>query len=169
MTRLSGHSMVRAPRIADVPAIAHVHVEGWRQTYRGLMSDEILDDPTFHGRRERMWQAILADPQYADRSVAVAEVDERIVGVAMAGPPSDEDATWERQLYVLYLLDDHHGSGAGIDLMSAAIPEAASAALWVADPNPRAQAFYRKVGFLPDGATKDEDGVREVRMTRRSS
>jgi predicted GNAT family N-acyltransferase len=38
--------------------------------------------------------------------------------------------------------------------------------LWVADPNPRAQAFYRKHGFVADGATQVEDGVREIRMVR---
>ena len=39
-------------------------------------------------------------------------------------------------------------------------------ALWVADPNPRAQAFYRKHGFVADGTAQVEDGVREVRMVR---
>ena len=39
-----------------------------------------------------------------------------------------------------------------------------SAALWVADPNPRAHAFYRKHGFVPDGTAQDEGGVREIRM-----
>ncbi|WP_323740571.1 GNAT family N-acetyltransferase [Mumia zhuanghuii] len=40
--------------------------------------------------------------------------------------------------------------------------------LWVTDPNPRAQAFYRKHGFVPDGATQVQDGVREIRMVRRN-
>jgi predicted GNAT family N-acyltransferase len=39
-------------------------------------------------------------------------------------------------------------------------------ALWVADPNPRAQAFYRKHGFVADGAAQVEGGVREIRMVR---
>jgi predicted GNAT family N-acyltransferase len=42
-------------------------------------------------------------------------------------------------------------------------------ALWTADPNPRAQAFYRKHGFVPDGTAQVEDGVREIRMVRGSS
>ena len=41
-------------------------------------------------------------------------------------------------------------------------------ALWVADPNPRAQAFYRKHGFIADGAAQVEGGVREIRMVRGS-
>ena len=36
----------------------------------------------------------------------------------------------------------------------------------MADPNPRAQAFYRKHGFAADGTARSEDGVREIRMVR---
>ena len=39
-------------------------------------------------------------------------------------------------------------------------------ALWVAGPNPRAQAFFRKHGFLARGAAQVEGGVREIRMVR---
>jgi hypothetical protein len=42
---------------------------------------------------------------------------------------------------------------------STASPESSPAALWVADPNPRAQAFHREHGFLTDGEVKVEDGV----------
>lgn len=51
-----------------------------------------------------------------------------------------------------------HGSAAGAE----------SAGLRVADPNPRAQAFYRKHGFRPDGARRhDRDlDIDEIRMVR---
>ena len=48
----------------------------------------------------------------------------------------------------------------------ARVQDVAQAALWVADPNPRAQAFYRKHGFAADGTARSEDGVREIRMVR---
>lgn len=38
--------------------------------------------------------------------------------------------------------------------------------LRVADPKPRAQAFYRKNGLFTDDTVKVEDGVREIRMIR---
>jgi hypothetical protein len=41
-----------------------------------------------------------------------------------------------------------------------------SAVLWVADPNPRAQAFYLKHGFVADGTAQVQGGVREIRMVR---
>ena len=50
--------------------------------------------------------------------------------------------------------------------LEAVIDPAEPAALWVADPSPRAQAFYRKHGFAADGTARSGDGVREIRMVR---
>ena len=72
-----------------------------------------------------------------------------------------------RQLNVLYVLASAHGTGAGVGLLEAVIFQSEAVALWVADPNPRAQAFYRKHGFVPDGSFTDEYGIKEIRMVRR--
>ncbi len=69
-------------------------------------------------------------------------------------------------LYVLYLLAEHHGTGAGTNLLHAVIDPDEVTTLWVADRNPRAQAFYRKHGFEPDGGSKLEGGVVDLRMIR---
>jgi GNAT superfamily N-acetyltransferase len=84
----------------------------------------------------------------------------------MSGPPPAGAAPWTRQLYVLYVVAAEHGTGAGPALLQAVIEPAESVALWVADPNPRAQAFYRKHGFVADGTVQVERGVREIRMVR---
>jgi GNAT superfamily N-acetyltransferase len=146
--------------------MARVIVRCWQETYRGLMPDEVLDDPGFAPARERMWTAVLTDERYRENRVAVAETDGGLIGVAMSGPPLGDGATWTRQLYVLYVLAAHHGSGAGSALLAAVVDPDVTTALWVADPNPRAQAFYRKHGFVADGAVQAEHGVREIRMVR---
>jgi GNAT superfamily N-acetyltransferase len=143
-----------------------VNVRCWQETYRGLMSDAVLDDPGLLVARERFWTAALTDEQYRENRAAVAERDGQWIGIAMSGPPLDAAAAWERQLYVLYVLADGHGTGAGLALLQAVIDPTESTALWVADPNPRAQAFYRKHGFVADGTAQVEDGVREIRMVR---
>jgi len=146
--------------------MARVHVQCWQETYRGLMSDAVLDDPGFVAARERMWTAYLTDERYHQNRVAVAVRDDELVGIAMSGPPEDVTAAWTRQLYVLYVYAADHGTGAGRALLEAVVDREASAALWVADPSPRAQAFYRKHGFVPDGTAQVEGGVREIRMVR---
>ena len=90
--------------------MARVNVRCWQETYRGLMSDAVLDDPGFPAARERFWTAALTDERYRENRVAVAERDGELVGIAMSGPPLDAAATWARQLYVLYVTWTHRGS-----------------------------------------------------------
>jgi len=145
--------------------MARVIVDTWRETYRGVMSDAVLDDPGLLAWRETFWAAVFNDPQYAQNMTAVAVHDGTLIGVAMSGPPLDGD-DGPRQLYILYTYAAFHGSGAGAALLDAVIDPSRPAVLWVADPNPRAQAFYRKHGFIPDGAVQVENDVLEIRMIR---
>ena len=163
---VSSPPTIRPARAEDVAQMARVNVRCWQETYRGLMSDALLDDPGFVAARERFWTAALTDERYRENRAAVAERDGELIGVAMSGPPLDVGASWARQLYVLYVLATDHGTGAGAALLDAVVDPEESVALWVADPNPRAQAFYRKHGFVVDGAVQVEGGVREIRMVR---
>ena len=171
---------VRTPEPTDAAAMARVHVDTWSETYRGIMPDQLLDAPDLIDRRQRMWTQILAEAAPSKFTCAVAESDGRLVGIAMTGPPENVGSAndgpeqsrasrpEDRHLYVLYAYQSMHGTGVGQDLLDAVIDPTVTTALWVADPNPRAQAFYSKNGFVSDGTIKTDeyDGVREVRMVR---
>lgn len=159
---------VRSAQPADAAGMAKVHVETWREAYRGLMGDAVLDDPALLDWRGKFWAAALTEPKYKQNTIAVASVDGTVIGIAMSGPSLD-DAAGPQQLHVLYAYAAFHGSGVGAALLDAVINPGVPASLWVADPNPRAQAFYRKNGFAADGAVRNEDGVRSVRMVRAAS
>lgn len=157
---------VRPALVDDAAQMARVNVQSWQETYRGLMPDPVLDDPRLLATRERFWTAALTDERYRENRVAVAERGGELIGIAMSGPPLDSAPAWSRQLYVLYVCAADHGSGAGSALLEAVVSPEESVALWVADPNPRAQAFYRKHGFVADGAAQIDGGVPEIRMVR---
>lgn len=102
------------------------------------------------------------------RLVAHDEADE-VVGLADAGQARDTDMVGIPELYRIYTLRRTYGSGLGSQLLQAAIGDT-PAYLWVLEDNRRAEAFYRKSGFTPDGARKAQmwEGVElpEIRLVR---
>ncbi|RZT64053.1 acetyltransferase (GNAT) family protein [Microcella alkaliphila] len=119
--------------------------------------------------------ATAGDASAPTQRIAVAERDAAIVGFASSGLPldaSDRATGAERQLYTLYVLAGHHGTGIGQQLLDAVVTAEDDTVLWVAKRNPRAQAFYRRNGFRFDGTVKPDDRVPtflEARMVRIST
>src|SRR5699024_3885000 len=134
----------------DAPGIAHVHVQAWREAYARQLPAEVLDALQEEPRAKR-WAAITED-ELTD--VYVAEVGRRIVGWASAGDGREEEAPVSRELHGIYVLRDVYGTGAGQQLLDAAIGRE-PAYLWMLHDNPRAEAFYRKNLFEADGTGRD--------------
>jgi L-amino acid N-acyltransferase YncA len=157
---------VRRATADDADAIGAMHVAAWSEAYPHLLSAASLERATPESRGRR-WREIIADEP--ERRIFVAEAEGEIVGHSSAGPALDEDAPRALELRSIYLLARAYGSGAGQDLLEAAIGSE-PACLWVAEDNPRAQAFYRRKGFAADGERKLApfilDEVAEIRMVR---
>jgi L-amino acid N-acyltransferase YncA len=117
------------------------------------------------GRRETGWRTIIAD---GVTDVVVALDGEKIIGWASAGSGRDESAPAHCELEGIYVFASAYGSGAGQQLLDAAVGDDA-AFLWMADDNPRAEAFHRRNGFEHDGAEETQSfGGASVRVVRRS-
>ena len=71
---------MRAATPADAAAVAAVHHASWVETYAGLLPASHWETDTLDGRTRR-WCRALADGV----PLTVAEVDGRIVGIALAG------------------------------------------------------------------------------------
>ncbi|PYI54251.1 GNAT family N-acetyltransferase [Paenibacillus flagellatus] len=140
---------IREATIDDAEALARVHVESWRTTYAGIVSDDYLSNLSV-GRRKAMWERTLGQSN-PDAIVFVAEDREgHIVGFASCGRCRTEDSGYDGELYAIYMLKDYQGIGLGTRLVG----EAAAALkrngfqsmmVWVLERN-RAVAFYRKLG-----------------------
>lgn len=135
---------------ADAPAIAHVHVTSWRETYPGLMPEAFLErmtDGAARERRQRMWEKAASD---LTQVVLVAEQGGEIVAFASAGPPQDHPGI-DAELYTLYALKAVQGQGLGRALTSALVQElqergCRTLALWVLDVNPTRGWYLRRGG-----------------------
>lgn len=151
---------IRPGTAGDAEAFAALSARLFRETYRGLIADPVLEAyvaETFGPARQR---AELEDPR-ATVLLAAGE------GGALAGyallhaderPWPDPFAPGERlvSLSRLYVDRAWHGTGVAAALMDAALGAAArhgAGRLWLAvwKENPRAIAFYRKRGFAVHG------------------
>lgn len=152
---------IRGATPSDVGAIAVFQTVCWREAYRGLVPDDYLESVGV-GDRERRWRERLTT---GARQVAIAWAGDEVVGVVSWGI-AERDLP-DLELKSLYVGAAYRGSGIAALLAERAIGGSA-AQLWVFENNPRAHAFYRKLGFRSDGSRQvDPDtGVVEVRLVR---
>jgi GNAT superfamily N-acetyltransferase len=164
---------VRPARPEDAAAVAEVHVRAWQAAYRGLMADEFLDSLRPEDRAARYTFAA-PDPTAPETLVVTAD-DDVIAGFATVAPARDDDRSGTGEVCALYVDPPAWGSGLGLALMQAARARLielsfTQAGLWVLVGNDRAQRFYRRDGWTPDGARRTDRvwgvTVDEVRFVR---
>lgn len=161
---------IRRARPADARAIAEVHVATWREAYRDLLPQELLEALSVD-RRADFWQSQL-DVTPADLLPWVAESNGDLSGFVHSGPSRDADATPAiGEVYAIYVLPECWDQGVGRDLLRHAERDLAArgyseARLWVLADNARARRFYEKAGWSSGATRTDTIGDIEVEEVR---
>ena len=103
------------------------------------------------------------------RVAAAIDQDGTIIGLAAAGVTRDDDAPTPWELYSINVLAAQQGSGVADELIGVTVGQG-EATVWVLAGNGRAQGFYRRHGFKPEGSSRTDElsGAREIRMVRLS-
>lgn len=139
---------VRQAGATDLRAVESVRVATWKTAYRGLLSDDLLDRLEVTDQRV----ASLTERHGAGEVQSlVAELDGEVIGFIATGACRDDDLPTARELWAIYVLPQHWGTGAGHALVQAA---GQLDVVWVLKGNNQAIAFYERQGFRLDGATK---------------
>lgn len=153
----------------DIPAIARVHLDSWRVTYRGLISESFLQTRSYEQTEER-WRDFLATT-ISDTYLVHARG--RTIGILTLGGARDTDVDAARtgEIWGLYLLPEHWRKGIGRQVMSKAERMLKSRGyevmvLWVLEANDPARRFYEAMGLAVDGASKDVDMGGPIRAVR---
>ena len=141
--------MVRAARLDDARAIAHVHVATWRSAYRGLLPEQFLASLTEAQYTER-WRRSIADP--AVRAY-VAEDETGVVGFASGGRERAGEDGFGGELYAIYVLDRAQRRGHGRELVGAVVGGLREMGMtdmivWALRDNSLARRFYERLGGL---------------------
>lgn len=164
-----GTARVRDAVLADVQAIAEIHVLGYEEAYRGRMPDEVIDMRPLV-LRMRVWRERLAAPRPRE-FVVVAELNGQIAGFSSGRAATPEEGgdgesigCWEN----LYLRPGVLGSAdslkVGLALHERTVEGLVAcgftqAVNFVLDGNERAGRFFNAMGWRPDGTQRVTDGV----------
>jgi len=145
--RVRNTMLIRDAQLADVPALARVHVDSWRSTYAGIMPAQFLADLSYD-RSEARFRELMALPGHI--CMLVEDVNDAIVGFASAGPERSNDPVYRGELYAIYLLDAYRRRGIGTALLRRIAQQLRSLdfnskLVWVLLDNPSRQ-FYEKLG-----------------------
>ncbi len=136
----------------DIPALAQIHVQGWKDAYGGLVYNEFLNVPTIEDRTQQ-WQEWI---KIEESGIQLAiDGDGTPVGLVSYGklktpPPGSSPIRplYSAEIYGLYLLPEYHRQGIGTALMKEAaqklqVMKHKSLCLWVLEGNKRAVSFYK--------------------------
>ena len=141
---------IRFARPADVPAIAKVHVDSWRTTYRGILPTSYLNDLSYDAR-ETMWESSFSEE--SSSFLVVAEDQGKVVGFSAGGrarQDTPEAQGYSGELYAVYTLESYQRRGLGRRLVAAVAEELIGRDLhdlitWVIEDN-AACRFYERLG-----------------------
>ena len=151
--------LLRPAEPADAMGVARVHVRAWQVAYRNLLPDEYLSGLKPEDRAKR-YTFGGNDPREPMTTVAV-DAAGTILGFATTCAARDEDAPGHGELAAIHVDPDCWGRGVGVALLAASrafLLDAGfkRAVLWVLVGNVRAERFYAKDGWAPDGSVRTD-------------
>ena len=158
------YSIRSADADRDARAIARVHSETWRDTYRNLLPARYLAGLRVPALTT-YWHRRIASPAVGGtdgrRNIWVAEQDGEVAGFAVIGPCLDEESLigFAGEVSMLYVLPAHTGRGLGRAMLEQALEELADrehywCIVWVLEGNRGARDFYEHMGLRLDGARR---------------
>jgi ribosomal protein S18 acetylase RimI-like enzyme len=101
---------IREAKITDAEGIANVHVDCWRSTYKGIVSDVYLERMSYEKRTQAWIQNITRTDNYV---LVVENEDGKIIGFADGGKRGANQVEQSGDLTSIYILEEYQGKGIG--------------------------------------------------------
>jgi GNAT superfamily N-acetyltransferase len=131
----------------DISAIAKVHVDSWKTTYKGIFSNGILDNITYD-QREKLWESIFQKEDGHQFRFVAETLNGKIIGFIDGGVERTGTYNCDGELYAIYILQEYQGMKIGQRLFQALLFDCKkdnmqSLLVWVVANNP-SKKFYEK-------------------------
>ncbi|HTF19419.1 MAG TPA: GNAT family N-acetyltransferase [Chryseolinea sp.] len=152
----------------DAPLIATLHASSWMIAYRGLLSDEYLDND-LAGERFAYWSEKVTTLATGEFILLALDDENKIAGfIAVMDQPQNG---YRALVDNLHVRPDLKGRGIGRALMQGAARRLLDSGrsnyyLWVLNGNEPACRFYESIGGLAADETTVHFGGKDVKATR---
>lgn len=135
--------IIRRAEVKDARAIAQISVDTWKDAYKGLIDDAILEGRKVDDKRISSWAESIQNPNF---TVLVCE-DSEILGYLWAGPARDEYGI-KNEIYALYVRTSNQRKGVGSKLINEykQIIKNENFYLYMIKNNKKASFFYETLG-----------------------
>lgn len=138
--------LIRKNELKDQEQMAHIKIDGWRDTYDKIVASKYLNELNYEKQAERY---IASFDEYKDL-VFVAVRDDEVLGYSCF-QPKDKDGKFDSELVSLYVKTSEQGKGIGSKLVKETIKELKSIGkrnmiVWCLQENKHAIDFYEKLG-----------------------
>jgi GNAT superfamily N-acetyltransferase len=153
---------IRAAVVHDARAIAEVHVESWKSTYRGIFPDALLNGLSLE-KRESFWRDSLEAHELPSTITMVGyDAGGTVTGFVSGGKERTGQLGCDGELYAIYLRQEAQRKGLGTLLTRQFVHELdtrgfGSMAVWVLALNP-SRRFYESLGGKLIGRRQIERG-----------
>lgn len=151
--------------------IASISIAGWKFAYKGIMEDEQLKslDP----KKRAKARSNFIKPNTLSTFVCLESG--KLVGFVDFAKSRDSDSDGKTgEVWAIYVLPEFIGKNIGKKLFSMSLHELAKngckeATVWVLRDNKIARDFYKRQGFILDGAEKEYQGLGLVEVRYRKN
>jgi GNAT superfamily N-acetyltransferase len=132
----------------DIERIARLHADSWSKHYRGILSDDFLDNHVYD-ERLGVWDKRLKFPN-ENQYVLLAEKDGALCGLACIY--LDDDPQFGTLLDNLHVVRGSQGAGIGTELIRLVAQKShdhnpgSGFYLWALEENYKARKFYENLG-----------------------
>ncbi|OFZ22550.1 MAG: hypothetical protein A2X94_03590 [Bdellovibrionales bacterium GWB1_55_8] len=143
--------IVRDAQLADAFGIARVHAAAWKDAYRGIVPDEILDQRSAETGVSRFVQHITAKTQSSTSfPFLVAVIETTVVGFCDARSPKESPPEFDCEIGALYVDPAFQHRGIGRALVVEAANRFRTSGygamiIWTFSEN-HSRGFYEKLG-----------------------
>ena len=150
----------RTAKPSDFQAVAQLHALSWQENYRGILTDEYLDEGVLPDRLA-IWQKRFSEPA-SNQYIVVAENEEGLL-VGFGCVFMDDHADFGALVDNLHVRSSWKGHGIGRQLMKWMALRTlehdpnSKIYLWVLEDNHGARAFYDRMGGVKHEVDFGED------------